>query len=162
MPGNSAPLRPRLDLVPARNDANNSAAPPPSRTTAARGAARTRRSAHEGEATRPADLRVGSQSQLKETESLELSAASQRAHVDRLHPAGPDGLDQDVFSAASSPATRTTVGLGPTDLARKVAAKVVLKALTTRAVGSAAASSLAAELPLGTTRESNVVNPTGS
>ena len=59
------------------------------------------------------------------------------------------------LASVSSPATRTTVGLGPIDLAREV----VLKALTTCAVGSAVASSLAAELSLGPTRE--VVKSTG-
>ena len=50
----------------------------------------------------------------------------------------------------------TVVVSGPTVPAASVAAKVVLKALTTRDWGSAAAICAAAELSAGTTRESKV------
>ena len=60
------------------------------------------------------------------------------------------------LASASSPAISTVVVSGPTVPAASVAAKVVLKALSTRDCGSAAAISAAAELSAGTIRESKV------
>ena len=60
------------------------------------------------------------------------------------------------LASASSPAIRTVVVSGPTVPAARVPAKVVLKALSTRESGRAAAISAAAELSAGTTRESKV------
>ena len=60
------------------------------------------------------------------------------------------------LASASSPAISTVVVSGPTVPAARVPAKVVLNALSTRELGSAAAISAAAELSAGTTRESKV------
>jgi hypothetical protein len=55
----------------------------------------------------------------------------------------------------------TVVGSEPTVPEASVAAKVVLNALRTRDCGRAAAISAAAELPAGTTSESNVSKSSG-
>jgi hypothetical protein len=61
-----------------------------------------------------------------------------------------------ALASASSPAMSTVVGSGPAVPAARVAAKVVLKALSTCDCGSAAAISAAAELSAATVRESKV------
>jgi hypothetical protein len=61
-----------------------------------------------------------------------------------------------VLGPGSAQATRTVVLVGPTLLLPSVPAKVVLKALSTREDGSAAATSAAAEPSGDTTSESKV------
>jgi hypothetical protein len=61
-----------------------------------------------------------------------------------------------ALASLSSPATSTVVPSGPTSPDASVPANVVLNALSTRALGRAAAISAAAELSAGTVRESNV------
>lgn len=69
--------------------------------------------------------------------------------------------DSAALASASSPAIWTVVVRSPILPVARVAAKVVLKALSTREFGRAAASSAAAEESVGTVRESNVSKFTG-
>ncbi len=61
-----------------------------------------------------------------------------------------------VLASTASPAISTVVWFSPTFLAARVAAKLVLKALSTVLFGSLAAISAAAEESAGTTSESKV------
>src|SRR5262249_15420405 len=69
--------------------------------------------------------------------------------------------DTACLASASSPAMNTSSGAPPAWPATSVPANVVLKALTTRAPGAAAAICSAADVPAGTTSESNVAKSTG-
>jgi hypothetical protein len=117
---------------------------------------RRRRSGRDAEATGPGDLLAGRKGDLQEAE-----ASSSRARVsgpasiafrppEAITPARVD------LASASSPAIRTVVGSEPTLPAARVAAKVVLKAFSTRDAGRASAISAVAELSAGTVRESKV------
>ena len=68
---------------------------------------------------------------------------------------------RSALAAVSSPAIRTVVRSAPTLPLARVAANVVLNAFSTDDPGRVSAMTAAAELPAGTTRESNVAKSTG-
>ena len=108
------------------------------------------RSGDDAEAAGPGDLLAGGEGDLQEAERLELAGAlSEPASIAFRPPEVMTPARVDLASA-SSPAIRTVVVSGPTVPAARVPAKVVLKALSTRDCGSAAAISAAAEPSAGT------------
>ena len=113
-------------------------------------------SGDQAEAACPGDLLIGGEGDLHEAEGLQLAGPRQRAGVDGLEAAGVMTPARVDFASASSPAISTVVVSGPTVLAARVAAKVVLNAFRTRDCGRAVAISSVAELSDGTVRESKV------
>ena len=97
---------------------------------------------------------------MQELKALQFAGALEGPGVDGAQAAG-GGQVGDGLAAASSPAMNTSRGAPPTCPATSVPAKVVLNALTMRAVGAAAAICSAADVPGATTSESKVEESTG-
>jgi hypothetical protein len=118
-------------------------------------------SGDDAESAGPRDLLAGGEADLEEAEGLELPGAGQLAGVDGLEAARGDGVGELRLGVGVVAGEENRGGVRPDDTDDRVAAKVVLKALTTFDCGRARAISEAADATAGTTRESNVSKFTG-